>query len=116
MKEPYTEGLATHGDPESCAGGARDEPKAAGEALTGACTGRAIEPRNLFLRSVGAVSPRVGNTTSSASASSKLAPRGQRPLASAESLCARTGRSTDRPRAEDGSSGRDGRAQALSRR
>lgn len=39
MKEPYIEGLATHDDPESCAGGARDQPKAASEALTGACTG-----------------------------------------------------------------------------
>ena len=47
MKEPYTEGLATHGDPESCAGGARDKPKAAGEALTGACTGRATS-REIF--------------------------------------------------------------------
>jgi group II intron reverse transcriptase/maturase len=35
MKEPYTEGLASHGDPESCAG-ARE---GAGEALTGAHTG-----------------------------------------------------------------------------
>ena len=40
MQEPYIEGLATHDDPESYAGGARDQPKAAGEALTGACTGR----------------------------------------------------------------------------
>jgi hypothetical protein len=41
MQEPYIEGLATHDDLESCAGGARDEPKAAGEALTEACAGRA---------------------------------------------------------------------------
>jgi len=43
MQEPYTEGVATHGDPESCVG-ARE---GAGEALTGARAGRAIEPRNL---------------------------------------------------------------------
>jgi RNA-directed DNA polymerase len=35
MKESYTEGLAHHGDPESCAG----TRKGAGEALTGAHTG-----------------------------------------------------------------------------
>jgi len=35
MKEPYTEGLASHGDPESCAG----TRKGAGEALTGAHMG-----------------------------------------------------------------------------
>lgn len=38
MKEPYTEGLASHGDPESCVG-LREE---AGEALTGARIGRAL--------------------------------------------------------------------------
>jgi hypothetical protein len=43
MKELYVEGLATHGDPESCV----DVPRGRGEALTGARAGRAIEPRNL---------------------------------------------------------------------
>lgn len=42
MEELYIEGLATHGDPESCA--ASRERR--GEALTGARAGRAIEPRN----------------------------------------------------------------------
>ena len=42
MKALYIEGVATHDDPESCVG-AR---KGAGEALTGARAGRAIEPRN----------------------------------------------------------------------
>src|SRR6266545_3916974 len=41
MKELYGEGLATHADPESCAG----SRKGTGEALTGAHAGRAIEPR-----------------------------------------------------------------------
>lgn len=46
MKELYGEGLATHTDPESCAG----SRKGAGEALTGAHAGRATEPRkHLFL-------------------------------------------------------------------
>ncbi len=42
MKELYTEGLATHGGPESCV----DDPRGRGEALTGARAGRDIEPRN----------------------------------------------------------------------
>ena len=42
MKELYAEGLATHGDPESCV----DDPRGRGEALTGVRAGRAIEPRN----------------------------------------------------------------------
>src|ERR1035441_8749923 len=42
MEELYVEGLATHGDPESCV----DVPRGRGEALAGARAGRAIEPRN----------------------------------------------------------------------
>ena len=43
MEELYAEGLATHGDPESCV----DDLRGRGEALTGARAGRAIEPRNV---------------------------------------------------------------------
>ena len=42
MEKLYAEGVAIHGDPESCVG-ARE---GTGEALTGARVGRAIEPRN----------------------------------------------------------------------
>ena len=42
MEELYVEGVAIHGGPESCVG-ARE---GAGEALTGARIGQAIEPRN----------------------------------------------------------------------
>lgn len=42
MREPYAEGLATRGGPESCAGGR----KAAGEALTGAQAGRVLSREN----------------------------------------------------------------------
>jgi RNA-directed DNA polymerase len=42
MKEPYIEGLATHGNPESCTSARED----AREALTGARAGTAIELRN----------------------------------------------------------------------
>jgi len=51
MKELYIEGVATHDDPESCVGARKD----AGEALTGARAGRAIEPRNHRVRDVDAV-------------------------------------------------------------
>ena len=42
MQELYVEGLATHDDPESCAG----IRKGVCEALTGARAGGAMEPRN----------------------------------------------------------------------
>jgi hypothetical protein len=42
MEEPYIEGLATHGDPESCVGAC----EGVGEALAGARADWAIEPRN----------------------------------------------------------------------
>ena len=42
MRELYTEGLASHGGPESCVGVREGD----GEALTGVRAGRAIEPRN----------------------------------------------------------------------
>lgn len=38
MKEPYTEGLTTHGVPESCV----VDRKGGGEALTRACTGTVL--------------------------------------------------------------------------
>src|SRR5678816_1148193 len=52
MKELYGEGLATHADPESCAG----SHQGTGEALTGAHAGRAIEPRKHLLLGADAVS------------------------------------------------------------
>ena len=42
MKEPYAEGVATHGGPESCAAPREGD----GEALTGVRVGWAIEPRD----------------------------------------------------------------------
>jgi len=42
MKEPYTEGLANHGGPESCVG-ARE---GTGEALTGECIGEVWSREN----------------------------------------------------------------------
>ena len=51
MKESYPEGVATHGDPKSCA----DVREDGGEALTGARTGWAIEPRKQDSRGADAV-------------------------------------------------------------
>ena len=51
MEELYTEGVATHGDPESCVA----VRKGGGEALTGARAGWAIEPRNHRVRDADAV-------------------------------------------------------------
>ncbi len=51
MEELCAEGLATHGDPESCV----DDPRGRGEAFAGARAGRAIEPRNHRVRGADAV-------------------------------------------------------------
>jgi hypothetical protein len=74
MKELYIEGVATHDDPESCAG-AR---KGAGEALTGACAGRAMEPRKTPVWGADVVAKTEGDTAGSAMASCWTAPRGRR--------------------------------------
>jgi hypothetical protein len=58
LKEFYTEGVASHGGPESCV----DVPRGRGEALTGARAGRAIEPRNHGDRGADAVKAAEGNT------------------------------------------------------
>ena len=57
MKELYTEGVATHGDPELCVG----DPQGRSEALAGARAGRAIEPRNRCIRGAHAVNRAEGN-------------------------------------------------------
>ena len=74
MEALYVEGPATHNDPESC-GGVRED---VGEALTGAHTGRAIEPRK---RQFGVPTLSIeaeGNIPSRASASCWATLRGRR--------------------------------------
>jgi hypothetical protein len=58
MKEPHTEGLATHGNPESCVG-VREDVR---EALTGARAGTAIELRNQGFRAPTRLTYAEGNT------------------------------------------------------
>jgi RNA-directed DNA polymerase len=58
MEESYTEGLATHGGPESCVG----VREGVGEALTGVRVGRAIEPRNQRDRGADVVQGTEGHT------------------------------------------------------
>src|SRR5262249_40470269 len=95
MEELHAEGLATHGDPESCAASREGR----GEALAGARAGRVIEPRNVGDRGADAVGRAEGNTPGGVIASRQGAPRGQRSMACAEPSCARTGRSRACPSA-----------------
>ena len=58
MEEPDAEGLAPHGGPGPCV----DDPRGRGEAWVGVRVGRAIEPRNHFVRGADAVTEAEGNT------------------------------------------------------
>lgn len=101
MKELYGEGLATHADPESCAGPREGK----GEALTGAHAGRDIEPRKHQLLGANAVTScgRQHDLERHCEHEIDLArsenPEGGRSDGDAcvESPCARTGRSLVHP-------------------
>jgi hypothetical protein len=93
MKEPYVEGVANHNGPESCTG----PRKGAGEALTGVRTGRVLSREIKQSRAPTLLSEAEGHTIGGDTASLQTALRGRRPLARAESSCARTGRSASRP-------------------
>ena len=110
MREPYIEGVATHDDPESCAGGR----EASGEALTGARTGRPLSREIKYFGVPTLLTEAEGNMHDTAIARRHATPRGQRPLARTETFCARTGRSTGSLAAE-GAAGRTGKAQAVIR-
>jgi hypothetical protein len=111
MKELYGEGLATHADPESCVG----SRKGAGEALTGAHAGRAIELREHQVPGADVVTacgrqhgPAQERECGSDPAQSKNpGMRGVSMRENREILC---------PPTEDGPVGRDGKAQAVIRR
>ena len=88
MKEPNTEGVASHRGPKPCTGGGN----VAGEASAGVRTG---QPLSSEITPPGR-RPRcnVGKAMRAAAihASGGPAPRSRRPCACAEALCARTGR------------------------
>ena len=74
MKEPCIEGLAAHDDPESCVGVRED----AGEALTGARAGWAIEPRNQRYRVPTLLRQAEGHTGEGANSKSSTDPAGSK--------------------------------------
>jgi len=109
MRTSCIEGVAIHGDLESCVGGRED----AGEALTEGDVGGVIEPRNHLS---GVPTPSQwpeGNIAGRVSASCQRTPRGQRACACVESPGARTGRSRGCPSGCDGRAGRSGKAKAV---
>src|SRR5271156_767182 len=94
MKEPHVEGVANHDGPEPCVSAREGD----GEALAGVRAGRVLSRE---IRQFGVPTPlsyAEGNTPRGANASPGATPRGRRPLARAESSCARTGRSAGRSR------------------
>jgi len=104
MKEPHTEGVANHGDPESCV----CVREGAGEALTGARAGEVLSREILDTRVPTPSNLAEGNMEGRVNASGRPTLRGRRPSARAEPPCARTGRSRSRPHdmAERAASGR----------
>jgi RNA-directed DNA polymerase len=94
MKEPYVEGVANHDGPESCAG----VREGVGEALTGVRAGRVLSREINEFEVPTLLSEAEGNTPAAVVARRWVTSRGRRPLARAESFCARTGRSTRRSR------------------
>src|SRR6266498_5193735 len=93
MREPYTEGVAIHGGPESCVGVRED----VGEALTGVRVGRTLS-REITVPGCRRRPTRRKATSSAALYASRWwTPRGLRTRACVESSWARTGRSQYSP-------------------
>jgi hypothetical protein len=111
MKKLYIEGVATHDDPESCAG-AR---KGAGEALTGAHVGQAKEPRKhqVLGADVVARGGRLHDTEQKRSLRVDLA---RSKNLSMRRVSRRENREIPEPPDEDVASGRGGKAKAVIRR
>jgi hypothetical protein len=117
MKESYIEGLATHDDLESCADDTRESPKVGCEALTEADIGWTLS-REITQFWAPTLSPQAEGhaVMCEEGASTSPALRGLRTHACVETPCARTGRSTDRSRAEMEARAAKGRAIARSLR
>src|SRR6266849_3102022 len=108
MEELCAEGLATHGDPESCV----DDPRGHGEALTGARAGRAIEPRNQQ-SGVPTLSIRWKATLPAALSRAAGGPRAVRDPGHVRNLHAREPGDPALARLGDHRAGRSGKAEAV---
>lgn len=111
MKEPYIEGVATHDGPESCA----VARKSTGEARTGVRAGRVLSREITHTGEPTSSQEMEGNMVGTDTARCPSSPRGLRPLACAESSCARTGRSPRRSLAVTRLRAASGRPEAMSR-
>jgi len=89
MRESYSEDIASHAGPESCA----DAREGSREALTGVCAGQVLSPETIFLRVPTQSSYAEGNTVGVVKVRPQRALRGLRPCACTEAPHARTGRS-----------------------
>jgi hypothetical protein len=95
MQVSHGEGLATHTGPESC----RIDRKAIPGSVDRGTYGQGIEPRNRSASGMPTMFVDAeGNTGDDAMASHHPVPRGRRPLARTEALCAEPGRSCRWPR------------------
>ena len=109
MKEPHVEGVATHDDPESCAGVRED----VGEAFDRGTYGPGIEPRNQNSRTPTPLSEAEGNTHRTESARHGAACAVEDPV-HVRNLPAREPGDLH-PSRRDGAAGRIGKAKAVIR-
>jgi hypothetical protein len=88
VQVPYSEGVANHAGPESCA----DIREGTGEALTGERIGQPLSRESLIIPDADVVEITEGNM-GSAVPRAPAGPAWSKTLACAETLCAGTGRS-----------------------
>lgn len=110
MEEPYTEGVASHGGPESCVG----VREGVGEALTGVRVGWAIEPRNQRFRGADAVERGGRQHRRRRYARAVDGPRAVGEPVHARNLHAREPGDPTFARRRDRAAGRPGKAEAVS--
>lgn len=111
MKEPYSEGLASHIGPESCVSPYR---KVGREALTGGSAGRVLSRVIYIVWGAHAVPPAEGYLPSVANARRSGTPRGLRPRARTNST-SRENREVPCSPTADGAGGRVGKPEGVSR-
>ena len=110
MEEPYIEGVAIHGGPESCVG----DPRGRSEALTGVRAGWAIEPRNHCFGVPTSSHEAEGNIAGGASASRRADPARSETLRMHGVLLRETREIPLLARLADHRAGRPGNAEAVS--